>query len=69
VVDNDGGLVFAKFPKLDDDRSITHGEVLAMTLAADAGLNVSRAAHTCKTSVFQISNSLARYLLSGCTAF
>lgn len=43
VVDNDGTLAIAKFPKLDDDRSIPHGEVLAMKLAARAGLNVSAA--------------------------
>lgn len=43
VVDNDGTLAIAKFPKLDDDRSITYGEVLAMTLAAKAGLNVAAA--------------------------
>ena len=43
VVDNDGTLAIAKFPKPDDDRSIPHGEVLAMTLADKAGLNVSAA--------------------------
>ncbi|MFT5134078.1 MAG: serine/threonine-protein kinase HipA [Gammaproteobacteria bacterium] len=43
VVDNDGTLVIAKFPKPDDDRSIPHGEVLAMTLAVKAGLNASAA--------------------------
>lgn len=43
VVDNDGTLAIAKFPKPDDDRSIPHGEVLAMALAARAGLNVSAA--------------------------
>ena len=43
VLDNDGTLAIAKFPKADDDRSITHGEVLAMTLAAKAGLNVAAA--------------------------
>ena len=43
VVDNDGTLAIAKFPKIDDDRSITHGEVLAMTLAARAGLDVATA--------------------------
>ena len=43
VMDNDGTLAIAKFPKPDDDRSIPHGEVLAMTLAAKAGLNVSAA--------------------------
>ncbi|MCE2520513.1 MAG: HipA domain-containing protein, partial [Alphaproteobacteria bacterium] len=43
VIDNDGHLAIAKFPKNDDDRSIPHGEVLAMTLAAAAGINVARA--------------------------
>ena len=43
VVDNDGSLAIAKFPKPDDDRSIPHGEVLAMKLACRAGLNVSAA--------------------------
>ena len=43
VMDNDGTLAIAKFAKADDDRSITHGEVLAMTLAAKAGLNVAAA--------------------------
>lgn len=43
VVDNDGTLAIAKFPKPDDDRSIPHGEVLAMTLARRAGINVSSA--------------------------
>lgn len=40
VVDQDGSLQIAKFPKLDDDRSIPHGEVLAMVLASKAGLTV-----------------------------
>jgi len=43
VMDNDGTLAIAKFPKPDDDRSITHGEVLAMRLGAKAGLNVAGA--------------------------
>lgn len=43
VVGNDGTLAIAKFPKPDDDRSIPHGEVLAMKLALKAGLNVSAA--------------------------
>ncbi len=43
VVDNDGTLAIAKFPKPDDDRSIPHGEVLAMKLATKAGLNASAA--------------------------
>jgi len=43
VVDNDGTLAIAKFPKPDDDRSIPHGEVLAMTLAKRAGIDVAAA--------------------------
>ena len=43
VADNDGTLAIAKFPKPDDDRSIPHGEVLAMTLARKAGINVADA--------------------------
>ncbi len=43
VADQDGSLAIAKFPKLDDDRSIPHGEVLAMTLARKAGLSVADA--------------------------
>jgi len=41
VQDLDGSLAIAKFPKPDDTRSIPHGEVLAMTLAGRAGLNVA----------------------------
>ncbi len=41
VEDKDGSLVIAKFPKPDDERSIPHGEVLAMTLARKAGLTVA----------------------------
>ena len=43
VIDNNGRLAIAKFPKNDDDRSIAHGEVLAMTLAAAAGIDVAQA--------------------------
>ena len=43
VVDSDGTLAIAKFPKQDDDRSIPQGEVLALRLAAKAGLQVSAA--------------------------
>lgn len=43
VQDKDGSLAIAKFPKNDDDRSIPHGEVLAMNLARDAGINVAAA--------------------------
>ena len=41
VVDQDGTLAIAKFPKPDDDRSIPHGEVLALALAGRAGMNVA----------------------------
>lgn len=43
VEDKDGSLAIAKFPKPDDDRSIPHGEVLAMTLARQVGLTVANA--------------------------
>ena len=43
VMDKDGTLAIAKFPRQDDERSITHGEVLAMKLAARAGLDVAAA--------------------------
>lgn len=43
VEDKDGALSIAKFPKPDDLRSIPHGEVLAMTLARQAGVRVSEA--------------------------
>lgn len=43
VQDKEGSLVIAKFSKPDDDRSIPHGEILAMQLAKQAGLNVAEA--------------------------
>ena len=43
VQDKNSSLAIAKFPKPDDDRSIPHGEVLAMTLARQAGLTVADA--------------------------
>ncbi len=43
VEERDGSLVIAKFPKPDDERSIPHGEVLAMTLARRAGITVADA--------------------------
>lgn len=43
VVDDAGRLLIAKFPKGDDGRSVPHGEVLAMTLAGNAGVNVAEA--------------------------
>ncbi len=41
VVDRDGLLAIAKFPKPDDGRSIPHGEILALALAERSGLNVA----------------------------
>ena len=43
VMDKSGRLAIAKFPSPDDDRSIPHGEVLALNLAARAGINVADA--------------------------
>ena len=43
VEDKDGSLSIAKFPKPDDLRGIPQGEVLAMTLACNAGVRVSEA--------------------------
>lgn len=43
VVDKDGSIAIAKFPKPDDDRSIPHGEVLALTLARQAGISAPSA--------------------------
>ena len=43
VVDKDGMLAIAKFPSPNDDRSISHGEVLALTLAKRAGLDAASA--------------------------
>jgi serine/threonine-protein kinase HipA len=43
VVDDDGMLAIGKFPSVQDERAVTKGEVLAMTLAKVAGLNVAAA--------------------------
>lgn len=43
VVDDDGMLAIGKFPSVQDERAVTKGEVLAMTLAKAAGLNVADA--------------------------
>ena len=43
VVDEDGMLAIGKFPSVHDERSVTKGEVLAMTLAEAAGLTVAKA--------------------------
>ncbi len=43
VVDDDGQLAIGKFPSVNDERSVTKGEVLAMQLAGAAGLQVAEA--------------------------
>lgn len=43
VVDDDGMLAIGKFPSVQDERAVTKGEVLAMTLAKAAGLTVAAA--------------------------
>ena len=43
VVDDDGRLSIGKFPSVKDERAVTHGEVLAMTLAKTAGIRVAEA--------------------------
>lgn len=43
VVDDDGHLSVGKFPSVKDERAVTGGEVLAMRLAASAGLRVAQA--------------------------
>lgn len=43
VIDDDGRLSIGKFPSVTDERSVTKGEVLAMTLAAAAGVRVAEA--------------------------
>jgi len=43
VQDSDGTFAIAKFPKNDDDWSIPHAEVLTMSLARKAGINVADA--------------------------
>ena len=43
VVDADGHLAIGKFPSVLDGRAVTRAEVLAMTLAREAGLNAADA--------------------------
>jgi len=43
VRDADGSLAIGKFPSVNDTRSIVHGEVLALTLAKQAGINAAQA--------------------------
>lgn len=41
VADDNGRLSIGKFPSVTDDRAVTKGEVLAMRLARDAGINAA----------------------------
>lgn len=43
VIDDDGLPAIGKFPSVRDERAITKGEVLALTLAEAAGVNVAKA--------------------------
>lgn len=42
VIDDDGHLAIGKFPSIKDDRSVTRGEILALHLAAAAGISVAQ---------------------------
>jgi serine/threonine-protein kinase HipA len=43
VIDDDGRLSIGKLPSIDDQRAVTKGEVLALRLAEDAGINAAEA--------------------------
>ncbi|MHB8252725.1 MAG: type II toxin-antitoxin system HipA family toxin [Acidiferrobacter sp.] len=43
ILDADGSLAIGKFPSVKDTRSVVHGEVLALHLAAAAGIHAARA--------------------------
>ena len=43
IMDEDGALAIGKFPSVGDTRSITRGEVLALKLAAQAGIDAAPA--------------------------
>lgn len=43
VIDNDGALSIGKFPSISDERAVTKGEVLALTLARKAGIHAAAA--------------------------
>jgi serine/threonine-protein kinase HipA len=43
VIDEDGALSIGKFPSIADERAVTKGEVLALTLAKNAGINAAAA--------------------------
>jgi serine/threonine-protein kinase HipA len=43
IIDDDGALSIGKFPSIADERAVTKGEVLALTLARKAGINAAAA--------------------------
>ncbi|SDQ81845.1 type II toxin-antitoxin system HipA family toxin [Pseudoxanthomonas sp. CF125] len=43
VIDKDGRLSIGKFPSVQDDRPVTKGEVLALLLAKESGINAAEA--------------------------
>ncbi len=43
IIEQDGRLAIGKFPSVKDDRAVTKGEVLALHLAAAAGIDVAQA--------------------------
>jgi serine/threonine-protein kinase HipA len=43
VIDNNGRLAIGKFPSVNDERSVTRGEVLALCLARNAGVDAAAA--------------------------
>jgi serine/threonine-protein kinase HipA len=43
VIDDNGRLSIGKFPSVNDERAVTKGEVLAMTLAKAAGIHAAEA--------------------------
>ena len=43
IVDEDGRLAIGKFPSVNDTRSVTRGEVLALKLAQLAGIDAAPA--------------------------
>ena len=43
VLDEDASLAIGKFPSVGDTRSVVHGEVLALRLARDAGIDAAAA--------------------------
>lgn len=47
LVDEDGRLAIGKFPSVSDTRSVTRGEVLALKLAARAGIDAAAARVVC----------------------